>query len=258
MAKVLINIYPWENPKLFLSGFEVEKGSRVVVPTENGNELGIVLDPEVKTRDNPPEKIIRPATQRDRDIFEKNEAEKEKLIGLAKEQVKKNNLPMKIVNVQVNLNGKQAIFVFTAEGRVDFRELVKSLSQDLKKSIRMQQIGSRDEARKLGGYGICGRELCCVKFPGSLPSITTDMARVQQISHRGTERISGLCGRLMCCLAYEAEQYRKLLEGMPELYSVVDTKEGKGTVVEVNVVKQEIRVKTEGGNYLIIKKEDLK
>ena len=122
----------------------------------------------------------------------------------------------------------------------------------------MQQIGSRDEARKLGGFGICGRELCCVSFPGIIPSITTDMARIQQISHRGIDRISGLCGRLMCCLAYESKQYRELLEGMPEIYSVINTKEGKGTVIEINVINQEVKVKIGSGKYVIIKKEDLK
>ena len=123
---------------------------------------------------------------------------------------------------------------------------------------RFWNIGSRDEARKLGGYGICGRRLCCVNFKGSIQSISTDMARVQQIAHRGTERISGLCGRLMCCLAYEAQQYRKMLDGMPETYSVVDTKEGKGTVIEVNAVTQEIKVKLTTGKYVTLKKEDLK
>ena len=127
-----------------------------------------------------------------------------------------------------------------------------------KKIVRMQQIGSRDEARRLGDCGVCGRKLCCVNFKSSIPSITTDMARVQQIAHRGTERISGSCGRLMCCLAYEAQCYREMLQGMPELYSNIDTKEGNGTVIEINAITQEIKVKLQSGKYLAIKKEDLK
>lgn len=258
MVHVLVRIYSWENPKLFLSDFDLEKGSKVIVEMENGNELGVVLNENVKTKDKTVEKIIRIATKHDIEVYEKYEKEKIEFFHICHNQTRKENLPMKIVDARISLDGKQVVFVFTADGRVDFRSLVKNLSQDLKKIIRMQQIGSRDEARKLGGFGICGRELCCVSFPGTIPSITTDMARIQQIAHRGIERISGLCGRLMCCLAYEAEQYRKLLEGMPEMYSVVKTKEGKGTVIEINAINQEIKVKIEAGKYVILKKEDLK
>jgi cell fate regulator YaaT (PSP1 superfamily) len=258
MNNVLISIYSWENSKLFSNNFEVEKGSRVIIPTEFGNELGVVVAAGISSSDEPKDKVVRLATEHDIETYEKYEKEKEELLDTCHETVKKLALPMKIIDARTNLDGKQIIFVFTADGRVDFRELVKELSRVLKKTIRMQQIGSRDEARKLGGYGICGRELCCVKFPGSIPSISTDMARIQQISHRGTERISGLCGRLMCCLAYEAEQYKSLLEGMPELYSVVRTPEGNGTAIEINAISQEVKVKLENGKYINIKKEDIK
>lgn len=258
MSKALISIYSWENPKLFSSSLDLKKGDKVIVPTENGNELGFVLEEAIETKDEAEEKILRLATKRDCEIYEKYENEKEQLMETCREAAKKMELPMKFIDARVSLDGKQIIFVFTADGRVDFRELVKVLSKDLKKSARMHQIGSRDEARKLGGCGICGRELCCANFPGSIPSITTDMARIQQISHRGAERISGLCGRLLCCLAYEAEQYKKMLEELPELYSVVDTIEGKATVVEVNALCQEIKVKTENGKYLTLNKDDLK
>jgi len=161
---------------------------------------------------------------------------------------------MKLIDLSISLDGKQIIFAFTSDGRIDFRKLVKDLSIVFKKSIRMQQIGSRDEARKLGGYGMCGRELCCVKFSGNMQSITTDMARVQQIAHRGSDRISGLCGRLMCCLAYEADQYREMLVGMPEIGSVIETGEGKGTVVEINAILKEIKVRIDKGKYISVKK----
>jgi len=258
MSKVLVSIYPWENPKLFSSTFDTKKGSKVIVSMENGNELGTVLDGKVDVVEKATEKIIRMATENDIKTYEKYEKEKVQLVDLCRQEVKKEGLPMKVIEARISLDGKQATFVFTADGRVDFRDLVRSLSKDVKKAVRMQQIGSRDEARKLGGFGICGRELCCVSFPGSIPSITTDMARAQQISHRGTDRISGLCGRLMCCLAYEADQYRNLLVGMPELYSIIETKEGKGTVVEVNVINQEIKVKLESSKYIILKKGDFK
>lgn len=257
MNKVLVYIYSWENPKLFTNNFELKKGDSVIIPTESGNELGKIVSDTIESKDEPQEKIVRIATEHDIETREKYDDEKNSLLPACREMVKKLELPMKVIDAWINLDGKQIIFVFTADGRIDFRELVKDLSKKFKRAIRMQQIGSRDEARKLGGYGICGREFCCVKFPGSIPSISTDMARIQQISHRGTERISGLCGRLMCCLAYEEEQYRALLKGMPELYSVVDTPEGKGTVVEINAVNQEVKVKTENGKYINIKKQDI-
>jgi cell fate regulator YaaT (PSP1 superfamily) len=258
MPIVLVSIYSWENPKLYACSFAAEKGDKVIVAGENGNELGIVLENTVETKDVAAEKIIRAATARDIEIYEKYEAEKEALVKFCRKEVKSGGISMKIIDARISLDGKQAIFAFTADGRVDFRDLVKILAKEFKKSVRMQQVGSRDEARKLGGCGVCGRQLCCVNFPGCIPSITTDMARVQQIAHRGTERISGICGRLMCCLAYEAEQYKKILEDLPEIYSVFETPEGKGTVVEINALKQEVKVKTEKGKYLILKKEDLK
>ena len=164
---------------------------------------------------------------------------------------------MKLVDIRVSIDGSGILVVFAAEGRVDFRELVRNLSCIFHRSIKMHQIGSRDEARKIGGCGICGRELCCMRFPGNLPSITTEMARIQKISHRGSERISGACGRLMCCLVYEAEQYREMLEGMPEINSFVKTKQGKGEVIEINAIKQEIGVRLENGDVIKIKKEEL-
>lgn len=258
MSNVLVSIYAWENPKFFVTSFELSKDDKVIVSTENGNELGVVVAEDAEKEPETSEKIIRLATEHDIEIFDKYEKEKILLTDLCREKTKSQNLPMKILDSRISLDGKQVTFVFTADGRVDFRDLVRALSKELKKSIRMQQIGSRDESRKLGGFGICGRELCCVVFSGNIPSITTDMARAQQISHRGTDRISGLCGRLMCCLAYEADQYRKLLAGMPELYSVVSVTEGKGTVIEVNAMKNEIKVKLESGKYVILKKEDLK
>lgn len=260
MSKVLVSIYSWENPRICDAGsFEVKKKSRVIVALESGNELGTVVETDLtdKQAEGEVEKIIRLATERDSEAYEKYEKEKKNALKICHQEVKNQKLPMKIIDARIGLDGKQITFVFTADGRVDFREMVKNLSKEVKRGVRMQQIGSRDEARKLGGFGICGRELCCVKFPGSIPSITTDMAKVQQIASRGSERISGLCGRLMCCLAYEADQYKSMLEGMPELYSVVNTKEGKGTVVEISVATQEVKVKVESGKYVILKKEEL-
>ncbi|PJA87066.1 MAG: stage 0 sporulation protein [Candidatus Moranbacteria bacterium CG_4_9_14_3_um_filter_42_9] len=258
MPKVLVRIYPWESPKLYFSDFDLSLGDQVVVACDQTNEIGSVEVVKVETKEVAREKVLRSATGRDKTVFRERQKEKKEVIDICRAEIKRMNLGMKLVDVAVSLDGKQIVFAFTSDSRVDFRELVKNLSTQFKKSIRMQQIGSRDEARKLGGYGICGRELCCVRFGGNMQSITTDMARAQQIAHRGTERISGLCGRLMCCLAYEADLYREMLKGMPELFSSVSTREGKGTVIEINAVKQDIKVKLETGKYITVKKEYLK
>jgi cell fate regulator YaaT (PSP1 superfamily) len=165
---------------------------------------------------------------------------------------------MKLVDVHVSLDGSNAVILFTADERIDFRELVKTLSKIFHRSVRLHQVGSRDEARKLGGCGVCGRDLCCLRFPGSLPSISIDMARVQQVAHRGSERISGVCGRLMCCLSYEAAQYKQMLAGFPELHSSVAIKEGKGEVIELNALTGDIKLRMAGGEIVVVKKESLK
>ena len=256
--KILVTLYAWESPRLYACDAEVRKGDKVIVEAEHGNEVGTVEAADIETREDPAQKVLRVATDRDKEVAAEHAKNRNELLKACKEEVKKLGLELKLIDAMTSLDGKQIIFAFTADGRVDFRELVKSMAGKFKKSIRMQQIGSRDEARKLGGYGMCGRELCCVRFKGNMQSITTDMARVQQIAHRGTERISGLCGRLMCCLAYEAEQYREMLKGMPELWSNVATKEGKGTVIEINAPMAEIKVKLENGKYVTVKKEELK
>lgn len=257
MYKVLVNLYSWENPRLYSSGTEFSKGDRVVVKSEFGNDIGTIEDGNVNSREDPTQNIIRKATARDIDIFDKNENRQSEILKDCKNEAKRLGLAMKLNSAHVTLDGSNIIVIFTAEERIDFRELVKNLSKIMRRSVRMHQIGSRDEARKLGGCGICGRELCCMKFPGNLPGISIDMARIQKVSHRGSERVSGLCGRLMCCLSYESEQYKELLSGMPEVDSIVKTKEGRGKVIEINAIKQEIQVKLENNNIITIKKEDL-
>ncbi len=258
MHKVLVSLYSWENPKLYSSDYELAKGDKVIVATEYSNEIGIVEDVDLKTEEEPQEKILRVATGRDSEVFNEYEGKKKECVAICHQEIKDLGLEMKLIDGRLSLDGRQIIFAFTADGRVDFRDLVKNLSKTFKKSVRMQQMGSRDEARKIGGYGICGREFCCVRNGGNMQSITTDMARVQQIAHRGTERISGMCGRLMCCLVYEAQQYREMLIGMPELHSTVNTSEGRGFVIEVNAITQDIKIKLESGKYILVKKEEIK
>jgi cell fate regulator YaaT (PSP1 superfamily) len=235
---------------------DLSPGDKVVVECETGKDVGVV-ESIVAEKKEAQFSILRKATKRDVEAFEDNNERKSEIFDITHKEVKRMEMEMKLVDAHVSLE-KNIIIAFTADGRVDFRQLVKNLSKIFQCLVRMRQIGSRDEARKLGGCGICGRELCCVKFPGSIPSISTEMAKIQQVSHRGSERISGLCGRLMCCLSYESEQYKKLLKGMPELYSKIKTKKVKGDVIEINAIKQEIKVRTEDKQIVTIKKEDLK
>lgn len=259
MNKVLIIARSWEGLRLYQAEDELKKGDKVVVPSDQSDsgEFGEVAEINLQVKEEPANKILRKITQREENLYQENKKQAKEIVSFAKESARKNELEMKIIDATISLDGKQAILAFVSDGRIDFRNLVKEIASKFKKTIRMQQIGSRDEARNAGGYGICGRELCCVKFGGNMQSITTDMARCQQIFHRGSERISGLCGRLMCCLAYESEQYKEMLKGMPELHSVAETPEGKGTVVEINAILQEVKIKLENGKYISIKKENL-
>lgn len=257
MAKYLVSVYSWESPRLFSGEDGLQRNDTVVVAIDSGSNIGEVVESADDVEGQSSGNILRLATKRDLEIFAENKAKKKEIISTSRSEAQRLGLEMKIIDAQISLDGSSAVIIFTADGRIDFRELVKNLARIFHRSIKMYQIGSRDEARKLGGCGVCGRKLCCVMFPGSLPSISTEMARVQQVAHRGSERISGLCGRLLCCLSYEADQYRKLLQGMPEVRSFVKTKKGKGEVLELNVMQQEIKLRLEDGSIVIIKKEEL-
>ncbi len=258
MVKYLVKVYSWESSHLCCGEIELKCGDKVVVKKEEfQNEIGTIEVVGIETKDRPRCAIARKATDKDIEVFEKNEEKKKEILSTCKEEIKRLGLEMKLVDARISLDSSNVVIAFTAEERVDFRELVKNLSKIFRRSVRMHQIGSRDEARNLGGCGVCGRCLCCRRFAGNLPSISIDMARVQQIAHRGNERISGICGRLMCCLSYEAKQYQELIVGMPELYSSVKTPEGKGSVIELNPLAQEVKVKLTDGKYVTFKKDDI-
>jgi cell fate regulator YaaT (PSP1 superfamily) len=253
-----VRVYSWEPARRCVSDLEFQNGDMVVVKEDLLSEIGVIEPGDGTAAGGKKTTIVRKATERDQETYEKNKGKKAEILQLSKSEVKRLGLNMKLVDVHVSLDGSNAVILFTADERIDFRELVKNLSKIFHRSVRLHQVGSRDEARKLGGCGVCGRDLCCLRFPGSLPSISIDMARVQQVAHRGSERISGSCGRLMCCLSYEAEQYRQMLAGFPELHSSVATREGKGEVIELNALTGDIKLRMAGGEIVVIKKGDLK
>jgi len=174
--------------------------------------------------------------------------ERKKALEYSVKTKDKLGLPMKFIDVHFSLDGSRITFAFIAEGRVDFRELVKDLTRHFGKTIRLQQIGIRDEAKIMGDYGHCGRILCCKNFLNELSSITSEMSELQQCSHRGSERISGICGRLMCCLSYEQAGYEELFKKIPAIGTKVNVDGKRGEVVGQHILKQSVDVKFSGGN----------
>ncbi len=247
MSKIAeVKIHFWDKPRFYrVEGIEkLVKGDTVIVKTEHGLEAGEVLTVHKRSKGFTveKEKISRKATQKDLEVITCHSAKEAEILEKARKRTRELKLPIKIIDVSFTVSGNKLIFAFIAEGRVDFRELVKRLSKDFQRLIRMQQIGSRDEAKESGGIGICGRSLCCASFLKNIESITTDMARTQQIIRQGNQRITGVCGRLMCCLAFEEEQYLELAKNMPGIGEEVKTREGRGEVVDRNILKQTVTV----------------
>ena len=176
--------------------------------------------------------------------FEKQASEKEKKETMAycKKIIIENKMPMKVVDVYFSFDGSKITFAFIADGRIDFRDLVKDLTKHFNRTIRLHQIGIRDEAKLIGGYGHCGLQLCCNRFLNNLFSITSEMAENQQVVHRGSDRISGTCGRLMCCLAYENIGYQELAKNLPPIGKRVRVSGKYGVVVGHNILKQSVKV----------------
>ncbi|MFH1426948.1 MAG: regulatory iron-sulfur-containing complex subunit RicT [Patescibacteria group bacterium] len=275
MKVVQIQFSPWDKIYNFdPNNLELEAGDSVVVKTELGTEIGRVVSfKEVDKKDlKAVEKKTEPAELADGvDLVEpgKEETEKEikpvlrkatsldlgklvkeedknKAFSFCKKMIDKQGLPMKLVDVHFAFDGSRVTFAFIADGRIDFRELVKDLTRHFSKSIRLQQIGIRDEAKLMGDFGHCGRKLCCKKFLHNLESITSEMAERQQVVHRGSERISGICGRLMCCLAYEEVGYEELAKKLPPIGAKVNVDGKRGVVVGQHVLKQTVNVEFPG------------
>lgn len=241
-------------------GLDLKKGDQVIVKTELGQEMGVVVNIQEKEEDSalPLKSILRKVNLEDLKKIDELIKKKKKVMDKCKELIKKHQLEMKLVDCHFSFDGGKITFAFTADKRIDFRELVKDLSRAFQKSIRLHQIGIRDEAKRLGEFGPCGRELCCRKFLENLGSVTTGLAKIQQISHRGSERISGVCGRLMCCLAYESKFYEEESKNLPAIGLKVKTKYGTGRVVSLNVLKKTVNVELEKNEMIEISAKEIK
>lgn len=225
-----------------------EKGMGVIVETSNGLEYGNVVIPLAEVADDevvsPLKPVVRIANKRDEEQVKRNEEKRADAIAAAKQKVEARGLEMKIVGCEFAFDGNKVTFYFTADGRVDFRELIKDLSALFRMRIELRQIGIRDEIKLMGGIAPCGRECCCATCMPDFNKVSIKMAKNQGLS-LNPSKISGLCGRLMCCLAYENEYYAEACKNVPKLGSEVETPEGKGNVINVNMLKMEVKVKIE-------------
>ncbi len=234
------------------AGIDIKKEEYVIVETIRGLEMGkVVIEPrDIPKVDNvaPLKDIIRKATDEDREIYEQNEREAKAGISICEEKIEKHQLDMRIINAEYTFDRNKIIFYFTADGRVDFRELVRDLASIFKTRIELRQIGVRDEAKILGGLGSCGNKICCKRFLGEFEPVSIKMAKDQSLS-LNPGKISGVCGRLMCCLNYENDVYEEKLERMLNVGTYVLTPEGKGTIVSTETLKEtaRVRVKLEDG-----------
>lgn len=223
----------------------VQKDDFVIVETVRGIEYGKVVTgiKEVEEEDVvlPLKKVLRIADEKDRLIVEENKQEAKEAYEICSQKVIEHNLDMKLVDVEYTFDRNKIIFYFTAGGRVDFRELVKDLAAIFKTRIELRQIGVRDEAKMLGGIGPCGRMLCCSTFLGDFEPVSIKMAKDQNLSLNPT-KISGLCGRLMCCLKYENDEYESAKEQLPDLGEYVETNNGLGKVVGLNILERVIQI----------------
>ena len=230
------------------------EGMQVVVETSKSTEFAYVasLPKEVDESEvvQPLKPILRIATDRDREQVRRNIERKPQAMKIAQEKIEKHGLQMKLIDCEFAFEGNKVVFYFAADGRVDFRELVKDLAGTFRIRIELRQVGIRDETRLLGGFGPCGRECCCAGAMPEFRKVSIKMAKVQGLS-LNPGKISGLCGRLMCCLSYENEYYAEAFKKMPKVGSVVATPEGSGTVISDNMLKMTVRVKIEKDGSLV-------
>lgn len=235
-------------------GIEFQKGDNAIVETVRGVEFGIVAQPNNFVSEKeivaPLKPVIRKATLEDQQIYEQNKKMEEDAAVIWEEKVKKHALDMRLVDVEYTFDNAKLIFYFTADGRVDFRELVKDLASVFRTRIELRQIGVRDEAKLYGGLGVCGRILCCKTFLSDFAQVSIKMAKEQNLS-LSSSKISGTCGRLMCCLRFEQEVYEQEYANFPKVDSIVDTPSGRGVIVESNFLTGKIKVKMNGEQEMI-------
>ncbi len=240
------------NPK----GLRIRKGDKVIVETAQGEEYGEVMISNRWVEDDkiitPLKKVVRIANYKDHRHYEECRKKEKEAFSVCLKKIKEHKLDMTLTDVEYKFDNSKILFYFTADGRIDFRELVKDLAAIYKMRIELRQIGVRDEVKRIGGNGICGRELCCCSFLSDFETVSIKMAKEQNMS-LNPSKISGNCGRLMCCLKYENDVYEEKLSRLPNIGAIVKTEDGEGEVESIETLKERVRVKikdTEGEGYL--------
>ena len=264
MNKIVIGVKFKELGKIYFfnpKGEKFEKGDFVIVETSIGEQYTEVVVPNREIPETkltaPLKPIIRKANFKDKKHHEENKKKEKEALNTAEKLIKKYKLDMNLTNVEYTFDNSKLLFYFTAEGRIDFRDLVKELASIFKTRIELRQIGVRDEVRKIGGNGICGRELCCCSFLENFDTVSIKMAKQQNIALNAA-KISGNCGRLMCCLKYEQEVYEDKLKRLPKVGATVKTADGEGIVDGLETLKEKVRVKLRDGEGFFYKKYDAK
>ena len=241
------------NPK----NLKVRKGDKVIVETSQGEEYGEVMIPNRHVEDDkilqPLKKVIRIANYKDHKQFEECRKKEKEAFKVCEKKIKEHKLDMHLTDVEYKFDNSKVLFYFTADGRIDFRELVRDLAAIYKTRIELRQIGVRDQVKKIGGNGVCGRELCCCTFLNNFETVSIKMAKEQNIS-LNPSKISGNCGRLMCCLKYESEVYEEKLKKLPNIGAIVKTADGEGEVDNVEILKEQVRVRIKDGESYTYKK----
>lgn len=236
---------------------KVDRGSNVIVETSQGQEFGEVM---IANREIPEEKlsaplkkIIRVATNKDMEHEKENKVKEKEAFEICAKKVKEHKLDMNLTEVEYKFDNSKLIFFFTADGRIDFRDLVKDLAAIFHTRIELRQIGARDEVRRLGGNGMCGRELCCCSFLRDFENVSIKMAKEQNYS-LNPSKISGNCGRLMCCLKYEQEVYDEKIAKLPKIGAIVKTPDGEGEITGIETLKERVKVKFNDGEETFFKR----
>lgn len=239
----------------------IKKGDKVIVETAQGEEYAEVLIANRIVDDDkivaPLKKVLRIATNKDTKHYEDCKKKEKEAFNVALKKIKEHKLEMTLTDVEVKFDNSKILFYFTADGRIDFRDLVKDLATIYKTRIELRQIGVRDEVKRIGGNGICGRELCCCTFLSDFEAVSIKMAKEQNISLTPS-KISGNCGRLMCCLKYEDNVYTEKLSRLPHVGAIVKTQDGEGEVDNIEILKERVRVKIKDGDGILYKKYDAK
>ena len=267
MGKILKNIIGVRFKKLGKIYFfnprnlHIKKGDKVIVETTQGEEIGEVVIPNRHVDDEkiigPLKKVLRIATYKDYKRYDECKKIEKEAFKICEKKIKEHKLKMCLTDVECKFDNSKILFYFTADGRIDFRELVKDLAGIYKTRIELRQIGVRDEVKNLGGNGVCGRELCCCTFLSDFEAVSIKMAKEQNLS-LNPSKISGNCGRLMCCLKYEDEVYQEKLKKLPNIGAIVKTEDGVGEVEGIETLRERVKVKLKNEEGFSYKRYDVK